>query len=359
MYHAGALMRGVTPEVSVVLPAYNGRKYVRAAVESILTQTFTDFELIVIDDASSDGSAHILAELARGDSRLQVHRHERNMGFRQALNTGCRIARAPIVAKMSHDDISMPQRLERQVAFLHAHPEVGVVGASVQLIDADDRPGRIQKYPASPGLAAWSMLFLNAIAHPVVTMRRSLLNPAEAYPDGCAGGTEDYALFGALSRHQGVASLDEVLLRYRAWPGSMTSTLSDEQNADATRIAVVVARSWGITLEPGVAVRLRGLPLEQYPIDDTHLRELSALIHDWTDAVLTERRWSSADRSAIRRAAATRLLHVGALVSTRSPFAGLSQCLSALVMSPAALLDFSAKAARALRSKLSSNTARL
>src|SRR5688572_22147748 len=115
-------MRGMTPEVSVVLPAYNGRKYVRAAVESILTQTFTDFELIVIDDASSDGSADILAELARGDSRMQVHRHGRNMGFRQALNTGCRIARAPIVAKMSHDDISLPHRLQRQVAYLHAHP---------------------------------------------------------------------------------------------------------------------------------------------------------------------------------------------------------------------------------------------
>src|SRR4051812_27448620 len=113
------------PLVSVVMTVYNGERFVVEAVRSILAQTLRDFECIVVDDGSTDATAELLAIEQTGDPRLVVHRLPSNMGFRTALNTGCRLARGALVARMDADDVSVPNRLERQVSFLQEHPHVG------------------------------------------------------------------------------------------------------------------------------------------------------------------------------------------------------------------------------------------
>ena len=121
------------PRVSVVMGAYNGERFLRPAIESILNQTFRDFELIVIDDCSTDATPRILREFK--DDRMRVVRNERNLGIAKTLNKGIAIARGEYVALQDHDDLSQPDRFSKQVAFLETHPRVGMVGSRVNLID--------------------------------------------------------------------------------------------------------------------------------------------------------------------------------------------------------------------------------
>src|ERR1039457_4802694 len=121
------------PRVSVVMGAYNGERFIRTAIESILNQTFRDFELIVIDDCSTDSTPQILREF--NDDKLRVVRNERNLGIAETLNNGIAVARGEYVALQDHDDISLPARLECQVAFLDRNTQVGMVGSGCSVID--------------------------------------------------------------------------------------------------------------------------------------------------------------------------------------------------------------------------------
>lgn len=128
-----------TPRLSVVMPVHNALPYLDAAVESILTQTFADFEFVILDDASTDGSTEQLRDWARRDSRIRLIEEATNLGPALSSERVARAARAPIVARMDADDLSLPKRLEQQLKVLDEHPEVGVVGGLYDIIDADGR----------------------------------------------------------------------------------------------------------------------------------------------------------------------------------------------------------------------------
>src|SRR4051812_47715917 len=119
-----------TPAVSIVMPVYNGAAYLAEAVRSMLGQTFEDYEFVIVDDGSTDRTPRILAEFERQDRRIRVISRA-NTGIVGALNDGIAAAEAPLVARMDADDVSTPQRLHRQVAYLLDHPEVVVLGSRV------------------------------------------------------------------------------------------------------------------------------------------------------------------------------------------------------------------------------------
>src|SRR5262249_47638860 len=119
------------PRVSVVMPVYNGERFVLEAVQSILAQTYRDFELIVVDDGSTDGTAGLLGRAQSADPRMIVHRQRGNMGFKAALDAGFGRAKGEFIARLDADDVSLPERLERQVAFLDGRADVGAVGSAV------------------------------------------------------------------------------------------------------------------------------------------------------------------------------------------------------------------------------------
>ena len=334
------------PLVSAVMPVYNGERFVVEAVRSILAQTLGDFECVVVDDGSTDRTAKLLEAEQALDSRLVVHRQPSNLGFRTALNTGCALARGEFIARMDADDISEPTRFERQVAFLRAHPEVGVVGSAMQFIDDRGVRGRVKSYPAGGGLAAWSMLFFNSLGHPSVMMRRALLQAAGWYPAGCAGGTEDYAIFLDLSWKSRVANLPEVLLLYRVWGGNMTHTKWEAQEGDAVRLLrAFAASSLGIDLTPDDAFAMRGLARDQYPTDARAAARLGSLIEKLLPHYVDLFRDSPHDVREIRTDAGIRLWLLSALALRRASPQSLSLAAKAFTTSPMSLGAFVAKVA--------------
>lgn len=339
------------PLVSVVMPVYNGERFVVEAVRSILAQTFRDFECLVVDDGSTDRTPELLATEQARDPRLVVHRQPANLGFREALTTGCALARGELIARMDADDISLPTRLERQVAFLQMHPKVGVVGSAVQFLDDRGAPGAIKLNPLGSGLAAWSMVFFNSLVHPSVMLRRAALEAAGGYPAGCAGGTEDYAIFLDLSRKSRIANLPEVLLLYRMWGGNMTKTKWEAQERDAVRLLrAFLQTSFGVELSVEEAMALRGLSRDQYPSDPREAARLGAIIERLVPAYVSEFAGSDDDVRAIRTDAGIRLWLLSALALKRGSPASLWLAAKAFSTSPLSIAAFAAKLARRLTS---------
>ena len=169
-------MKKTEPLVSVVMPVYNGEKYLAEAIESILQQTFTDFEFIIVDDGSTDGSAAIIEAYAKQDSRIRFKPHEKNRGESSARNTGIRASMGAYVAAMDCDDVSLPRRLEKQVALLNEQPRIGAVGVAGHIVTEDLEI--IQPYPVRTNSAVISFHMLvrgaNFLKAAVMTRREHL-----------------------------------------------------------------------------------------------------------------------------------------------------------------------------------------
>lgn len=221
------------PVVSVILPVYNGERFLKEAVDSILVQTFTDFELIIIDDCSMDSTPLILTEYVTRDTRIRVMRQSRNMGIVEALNTGSHAATGQYIARMDVDDISLPERFERQVEYLNSHPDVGVLGTGVQLINVLGKKQTIVTLPPDYIQIYWSLFFCNPIVHPTVMMRRDLFLRAGGYRTGYP---EDYDLWRRMSGLTRLANLPEVLLLLRKHLSNLSVTHEAYSLASAIRV---------------------------------------------------------------------------------------------------------------------------
>lgn len=207
------------PRISVILPVYNAGGFLVEALDSLLNQTFRDFEVIAIDDASTDNSAAVLA--SRDDSRIRVIRHSRNERLPATLNHGLDVARGEFIARMDADDICHLRRFERQVRCLEAHPKVGICGTWVRLFGS--LPSAIQKYPVSPDEVEAFRFFNCPFAHPTVMLRRELLEDPRVRYDLKASAVEDFELWTRLLKITRGANLAETLLYYRQHEKSVTS----------------------------------------------------------------------------------------------------------------------------------------
>lgn len=200
------------PGVSVVMMVYNARPFVEEAVRSILGQTFTDFELIIVDDGSTDGSGAILDGLAAQDARIRLV-HQPNAGLKEAANRGFSMARAPLIARMDADDVSLPTRFAEQVAWMNDHPDCAVVGTRIMSIDPDGVPFEEQfLLTTHEQIDGANIAGRCAIAHPSAMVRRSFLDvnpPYRVYP------FEDLDLWLRMGERGRLANLDRVLLKYR------------------------------------------------------------------------------------------------------------------------------------------------
>ncbi|QWD91101.1 glycosyltransferase [Polynucleobacter sp. MWH-Braz-FAM2G] len=211
--------------ISVILPVFNSVKYILASVNSILNQSFSDFELIIIDDGSTDGSYEILTSIS--DPRIRLVRNEKNIGLVDSLNLGLQLAKGVYIARMDHDDISLPLRLEKQFRFLSSNSNIGVLGTGYQLIDQLGRRGHVYQQPSSHEEIAWAMSFLCPIAHPTVMFRSSIIWNEPAYLK-LASYAEDYELWERLSLKYNFANLPEPLLLLRKHERNMTNIWSKE-----------------------------------------------------------------------------------------------------------------------------------
>jgi len=226
------------PAISVAMSVYNGERFLSEAIESVLAQTWRDFELLILDDGSRDSSLQIIHHYAAIDPRIRVIARE-NRGLVASLNQLLAEARAPLIARMDADDICAPQRFERQIAFLAAHPDHGVVGSlTFDIGEAGEAfPLDTAEHPLS------HEQFLEHIAdngpllaHPTVMYRRDVVLAAGGY-HAAFRHCEDYDLWLRLADRTKIANLPERLLRYRHYAGQVSNRHALEQ-----QVGVAVSR---------------------------------------------------------------------------------------------------------------------
>jgi glycosyltransferase involved in cell wall biosynthesis len=200
------------------MSAYNAEQYLTRSIESILHQTFADFEFLIIDDGSQDRSKEIIE--AFRDPRIRLISRE-NKGLTASLNEGIQEAKGEYIARQDADDASLPERLEREVAFLDSRPEVGMVGTNYIIIDEEGKRLDQSRVFTHPDDLALAELLSNQFGHGSVMMRRSVLDQAGPY-DPKVGIVEDYDLFCRISRVSKLANLKEPLYRWRRTGGGVT-----------------------------------------------------------------------------------------------------------------------------------------
>ncbi len=209
----GQSRRGVPPRVSVVMAVFNGERFIAEAIASVQAQTLDAFELIVVDDGSTDATPGIVEALAAEDERIRLH-SQANTGYPEALNVGWRLASGEYVAILDADDLAEPGRLERQLDYLDGHPEVGVVGGSLLLVTGDGRPFYVATYPASAAEVREGLRTHCPMGHTAALIRRSILEEVNGYRSAIPLA-EDYDLWLRVSERYPIVNLPDIVGRYR------------------------------------------------------------------------------------------------------------------------------------------------
>jgi glycosyl transferase family 2 len=232
-----------TPAVSVMMPVYNAGGFLAPALESILAQTFADFELIAVDDGSHDGSAEVLARFAARDGRIRVVTQE-NRGIVAALNRALELARAPLAARMDADDLSRPDRFAKQIEYLGRHPEVAAVSGAVDYVDESGAYLRTAVFPTEPATIARELMHRSCLCHAAMMARTAVLRSLDGYRKQTQYA-EDYDLFLRMSEVAQLANLPDVLyaVRLHAVAISVRHMVAQDLAALAVRGAARLRRS--------------------------------------------------------------------------------------------------------------------
>jgi glycosyltransferase involved in cell wall biosynthesis len=199
-----------TPLVSVTMPTFNRAGFLPRSIQSILDQTFTDFELIIIDDGSTDNTAEVVAQFK--DPRIIYVKNDQNRGISYSANRGIEMARGKYIARADSDDICLPERLAKTVAYMEAHPEVGVVGGQVMMV-AKGKRARMQ-VPTDPEECRATLLFHPCLAQPTILIRRSVLMEHNLRYDLAYRASGDYEMWTRMMWVTKFANVGEVLLEY-------------------------------------------------------------------------------------------------------------------------------------------------
>ncbi|HIK38766.1 MAG: glycosyltransferase [Geminocystis sp.] len=249
--------------VSVVMPVYNGEKYLEEAVESILAQSLPDFELIIINDGSTDKSLEILESLYKKDSRIKLLNNVRNRGIVDCLNKGIKQARGKYIARMDADDIAIKERLERQLKFLENNPEYVAVGCRVLAIDAEGLPIKPfgdcfthEEIDKGNLRGVGSM-----IIHPAAVIRRESLEKVGGYRH--YSHAEDLDLFLRLAEIGKLANLPEILLKYRLHVDSIGGKYRHIQLGGCRKAVLDACRRRGITVAGDFGVTIPQKPVSR------------------------------------------------------------------------------------------------
>lgn len=247
-----------TPTVSVLMPVYNGETFLREAVDSILAQTFRDFEFLVVNDGSTDGTEQIIRSYA--DPRIRLVHNETNLGLIAGLNKGIGLCRGRYIARMDADDISVPERLEKQVFFMESHPDVGICGTWYDSFD-DSGVRTRSRYATEHDAICYRQLYQIQLCHGTALIRREVLEKYGLRFDPDFSHAEDYDLFTRLGDHTRLANLPFVGYRVRQHPGEVSIRFRDVQLRNSNRI------------------RHRGFERLGMPLSDAALADFTALAY--------------------------------------------------------------------------------
>ncbi len=292
------------PRISVVMSVYNGEEYLREAVDSILNQTLTEFEFIVANDASTDGTAQILADSARREPRIRLLSNPKKLGLARSLNRGLEQARGQYIVRMDTDDISLPVRLEKQLVFMEKHPEIGVLGTAVELIDSDGKITGQRIYPPEPIVIRWRLVFENPICHPTTIIRRDLLQCVQYNPDLTTA--QDYDLWCRLGSQIRFANLPEPLLHFRKHGANLTYQKGEQQRANSLQISQDYLTELMKISVPDEVVRYLWDRQRLFPKQSL---EIVKLMDKIASVILAESGWSDIEKKTLRRHVASWILN--------------------------------------------------
>lgn len=210
------------PKVSVIMPNYNCEKYISKAIESILNQTFTDFEFIIIDDGSTDNSWSIIQEYAKKDNRIIAIKNDENLKICKTLNKWIELSRWEYIARMDSDDISIIDRFEKQVQFLDKNPDIWIVGGTMQIMNWDGNIYSERKYNLIDKEIRNKLFRYSPFCHPVIMIRKNILDMSWNY-DEQQVFAEDYDLYFRLWKYSKFANLEYSLIKYRMFENNSTT----------------------------------------------------------------------------------------------------------------------------------------
>ncbi len=229
----------ISPVVSVVMSVFNGERFLRPAIDSILAQTWRDFEFIIVDDGSEDHTPIILSDYRRKDPRIRIITQE-NRGLVEALNRGCALARGPYIARMDADDVAVENRLELQVSFLREHPEIGLLGGAVNIMNLAGKTLWSTSNPLRDVDIRTALQDGCPFWHPTVMVRKETFEATGGYRK-IVVHAEDYDLWLRMAAVCQMANLEAVLVAYRLHSNQVTT-----QKCKQMVLSSLVARSAAI-----------------------------------------------------------------------------------------------------------------
>ncbi len=215
------------PTISVIMSALNASRFIREAIDSILQQSYKDFEFIIINDGSTDSTEEIIKSYT--ESRIVYIKNEVNLGLAKSFNIGIRAAKGQYIARMDADDISLPHRFETQLELLEAHQDIGIIGSSILVINENGHKLRTNTRPLTHEGIKWASLFSTPMYHPTIMGRAEIFKNNPYNED--LKNSEDYELWSRLLFQSPIrfANIDEPMLLYRAYRGSFTQTVNMDQ----------------------------------------------------------------------------------------------------------------------------------
>ena len=224
---------GAPPKISVLMATYNGAAYIRQSINSLLAQTFRDFELIVVDDCSTDSTPAILRTF--DDKRLRVFRNESNLGVVLSRNRCLAYARGEFIAMQDHDDLSRPTRLAKQAAYLDSHPGVVLLGTAAHTLEAGHLTPPKRPTTSSPALLAWLLMVANPLICSSIMFRASAARQLDGFMRPDYTYADDFDLYHRIRSFGAIARLDEELTIYRLHQTNASRTHEDLMTANAIR----------------------------------------------------------------------------------------------------------------------------
>jgi len=258
------------PAVVVVMPVRDAAEFLRPALDSMLAQTFTDFELMAVDDASSDATPDILADYAARDGRVRVLRNETPLGCAGACNRAIAASRAPLIARMDADDVSDPERFRKQLDFLQTHPRTGILGTAMRYLTSEEPQVQEDIVQDSEGLKC-RFLFASPFNHPTVMFYKELVDKYHLRYDAQYLHAEDYALWAALLDKTEFSNLDEPLLDYRLTEEQVSQKHRPQQIASVMKVQEKIIHRIGIQPSQEEIALQQSLFIEEYGTDSGYL----------------------------------------------------------------------------------------
>ncbi len=239
------------PKVTVVMSVYNGTLYLQEAVESILNQTFTDFEFIIIDDESTDKTWEILTQYANRDQRVKLFKNKENIGLTKSLNRGLEFATGEYIARQDADDVSLPDRFKLQTCFLDDNVDVGAIGTSAEVINEQGKFLE-QSYVIREHESIQACLLVNnCLFHSSMMVRRSLMQALGGYREELRYA-QDYDIWWRISRLARIENLPDILVRVRRSAKNISKLYRHEQLLSALEISLRIVQE-----------SLKGQPLDE------------------------------------------------------------------------------------------------